>query len=103
MKKLIKAIEYPDFSGGQLLLDLVGKKAFLRMIFSIPQMKCSAMDLHVKQSVFTKYASACDHFRRCYLSIMRYPTPYMEWDLQQLGLKGAFDLMEEVWEENGLL
>jgi len=103
MKKLVKATMYPDLSGGCVLLDLVGRKAFLRMIFSIPQMKCSAMDLHVKQSVFTKYASVCDHFKRCYLSIARCPTPYMEWDLQQLGLKSAFELMEEVWEEKGLM
>ena len=87
---------YPDFSGGKIFFDLIGRRKMLRAMFNIVEQNCECIDRHMKASIFDKYAGACDVFKKCNLSIIE----YNRYILKDIGIEGIFKKLEELWEQD---
>jgi hypothetical protein len=86
--------KYGDYSGGVINFDLIGKKKFLRASVRLNTGECRVIDRHIKSSK-RKRGLPCDNFRYCKLSI----SDYKEFNIRDLGVKGIFDKLESIWEQ----
>ncbi len=99
MKRKISVHTWPDFSGGGLSFDLIGKKKMLRAQAKFSELEFDVVDRHIKAGLFEKYGCSCDTFRRCHLSIADYKILSRR-KLKDIGLQGVFKILEDIWEKD---
>ncbi len=99
LKHKLSVHTWPDFSGGGLSFDLIGKKKMLRAEASFPELEFDIVDRHTKVNIFAKYRTPCDTFRYCNLSIIEV-VRLRKRKLKDIGLQGVFEILEDVWEQD---
>ena len=97
-KRKVYVSNWSIYGEGRLIFDLIGKKKILRAQTHFPDLEFDVVDRHTKASIFGKYGSPCDTFRRCHLSIADYKTLNRR-KLKDIGIRGVFEILEEIWKK----
>ena len=98
LKRKLSVHTWPDFSGGGLSFDLIGKKKMLRAEASFPELEFDVVDRHTKAGILEKYKCSCDTFQYCSLSLAD-NTTLRHRKLKDIGLQGVFKILEDIWEK----